>query len=281
MKHAIFKGVAAFAIAALTAGSTVGSASAQSLLEKIKAGETIRIGFSNEIPWAYPGDNNAPLGFVNAMTLDLLERMGTTNVEPIVAEWGALIPGLQAGRFDIVTGGMYILPERCRNALFTEPLGTFADALLVPAGNPDDLHSFDDVRDKGLTFVTGAGYNTVKNAREVGIADENIMQVAGPAEILQAVKAGRAAAGSGTYFTMKEFADKDDAVELADPFTPPVIDGYPGLAFLPNQQDVVDAFNAELAEYVGSEQMMESVEPYGYSEANLPDGTTTAKLCQG
>jgi hypothetical protein len=27
--------------------------------------------------------------------------------------------------------------------------------------------------------------------------------------------------------------------------------------------------------------MMESVEPYGYSEANLPDGTTTAKLCQG
>lgn len=281
MRRTILKGMAALGIAALTAASFAAPASAQSLLEKIKAGETIRIGFSNEIPWAYPGDNNQPLGFVNAMTLDLLEKMGTTKIEPIVTEWGALIPGLQAGRFDIITGGMYILPERCRNALFTEPLGTFADALLVPKGNPEDLHSFDDIKEKGLTMVTGAGYNTVKNARNVGIADDKIMQVAGPAEILQAVKAGRAAAGAGTYFTMKEFADKDDALELAEPFTPPVIDGYPGLAFLPNQQAEVDAFNAALKDYIGSDQMMESVGKYGYTKTNLPDGTTTAKLCEG
>lgn len=281
MIRSFLRGIGALGATAILIATVAGSASAQSLLEKIKAGETIRIGFSNEIPWAYPGDNNQPLGFVNAMAIDILERLGTTKIEPVVTEWGALIPGLQAGRFDIITGGMYILPERCRNALFTEPLGTFADALLVPNGNPDDLHSFDDIRDKGLTLVTGAGYNTVKNAREVGIADDKIMQVAGPAEILQAVKAGRAAGGGGTYFTMKEFADKDDAVELADPFTPPVIDGYPGFAFLPNQQAEVDAFNAVLKDYVGSEDMMESVKPYGYSEVNLPDGTTTAQLCDG
>jgi polar amino acid transport system substrate-binding protein len=112
MRRAFLKGMAALAIAAVTMGSVVGAASAQSLLEKIQAGETIRIGFSNEIPWAYPGDNNEPLGFVNAMTIDLLERMGTTSIEPIVTEWGALITGIQAGRFDIITGGLYILPER-------------------------------------------------------------------------------------------------------------------------------------------------------------------------
>ena len=281
MRRAIQRGLAALGIAALAFGSLAGSATAGELLDKIKNGDTIRIGFSNEIPWAYPGDNNAPLGFVNAITLDILEKMGTTNVEPIVTEWGSLIPGLQAGRFDIITGGMYILPERCRNALFTEPLGTFADALLVPTGNPEDLHSFEDIRDKDMKLVTGAGYNTVKNAKNVGLTDEQIMQVAGPAEILQAVKAGRAAGGGGTYFTMKSFADKDDAVELADPFTPPVIDGYPGLAFLPNQQEEVDAFNAALKDYIGSDEMMESVGEYGYSKANLPDGTTTAELCAG
>lgn len=281
MRRKFLRGIFALGAAALALGTAAGSVSAQSLLDKIKNGETIRIGFSNEVPWAYPGDNNQPLGFVNAMAIDVLEKLGTTKIEPIVTEWGSLIPGLQAGRFDIVTGGMYILPERCRNALFTEPLGTFADALLVPNGNPDDLHSFDDLRDKGLTLVTGAGYNTVKNARGVGLADDKIMQVAGPAEILQAVKAGRAAAGSGTYFTMKEFADKDDDVELADPFTPPLIDGYPGFAFLPTQQAEVDAFNAVLKDYIGSDQMMETVAEYGYSKANLPDGTTTATLCAG
>lgn len=281
MRRKFLRGIFALGAAALALGTAAESVSAQSLLDKIKNGETIRIGFSNEVPWAYPGDNNQPLGFVNAMAIDVLEKLGTTKIEPIVTEWGSLIPGLQAGRFDIVTGGMYILPERCRNALFTEPLGTFADALLVPNGNPDDLHSFDDLRDKGLTLVTGAGYNTVKNARGVGLADDKIMQVAGPAEILQAVKAGRAAAGSGTYFTMKEFADKDDDVELADPFTPPLIDGYPGFAFLPTQQAEVDAFNAVLKDYIGSDQMMETVAEYGYSKANLPDGTTTATLCAG
>ncbi|WP_245501457.1 MULTISPECIES: hypothetical protein [unclassified Mesorhizobium] len=39
-------------------------------------GETIRIGFSNEVPWAYPGENNEPLGLVNAM-LDILKKIGT------------------------------------------------------------------------------------------------------------------------------------------------------------------------------------------------------------
>ncbi|MER8563386.1 ectoine/hydroxyectoine ABC transporter substrate-binding protein EhuB [Mesorhizobium sp. M0578] len=271
--------MAALGIAAVAIASLVGSASAQSLLEKIKSGETVRIGFSNEVPWAYPGENNEPLGFVNAMTLDILKKLGTTKVEPVVTEWGSLIPGLQAGRFDIITGGMFILPERCRNVLFTEPLGKGADGLLVPKGNPKGLHSYQDVRDKGLMFVTAAGYDSVKYAEEIGIPDDKIMQVAGPAEILQAVKAGRADAGAGDYFTVKKFADKDDTVELADPFTPPVT-GYPAFAFLQNQQAVVDAFNAVLKDYIGSDEMMATVGKYGYTKTNLPDGTTTAKLCK-
>ncbi|ADV14795.1 periplasmic component of amino acid ABC-type transporter/signal transduction system [Mesorhizobium australicum WSM2073] len=82
-----------------------------SSLGKIKNGETIRIGFSNEIPWAYPRDNKEPLGLVNT-TLDILKKMGITKVEPIVTEWGSLVPSLQDGRFDIITGGMFILPKR-------------------------------------------------------------------------------------------------------------------------------------------------------------------------
>ncbi|ASY61113.1 ectoine/hydroxyectoine ABC transporter substrate-binding protein EhuB [Sinorhizobium sp. CCBAU 05631] len=279
VRRAILRAMLSMGIAAVLIGSTVGAASAQSLLDKVKNGETIRIGFSNEIPWAYPGENNEPLGFVNAMTLDILKKLGTTKVEPVVTEWGSLIPGLQAGRFDIITGGMFILPERCRNVLFTEPLGRGADGLLVPNGNPKALHSYQDVRDKGLTFVTAAGYDSVKYAQEVGIPDDKIMQVGGPAEILQAVKAGRADAGAGDYFTVKKFADEDDSVELADPFTPPVT-GYPAFAFLPDQQATVDAFNAVMKGYIGSEEMMRTVARYGYTKASLPDGTKTADLCR-
>ncbi|WP_245442481.1 ectoine/hydroxyectoine ABC transporter substrate-binding protein EhuB [Mesorhizobium hawassense] len=279
-RRAVLKGMAALGVAALATAWFAGSASAQTLLEKIKSGGTIRIGFSNTPPSAYPGKNNEPLGFFNAVTLDILKKLGTTKVEPIVAEWGSLIPGLQAGRFDIITGGMYILPERCRNVLFSEPIGKFTEGLIVPKGNPEDLHSFGDIRDKGLTLVTAAGYETVKTAKDVGIPENRIMQVAGPAEILQAVKAGRAAGGSAFYFTVKDLADKDASVELANPYSPSEKPGYSGIAFLPNQQAEVDAFNKVLKDYIGSDEMMKSVGKYGYTKIHLPDGTTTAELCK-
>ncbi|WP_287208319.1 hypothetical protein [Mesorhizobium sp.] len=40
------------------------------------------------------------------------------------------------------------------------------------------------------------GYAAVKVAHELGIADDKIMQVAGPPEIVQAIKADRAAGGA-------------------------------------------------------------------------------------
>ncbi|MER9896057.1 hypothetical protein NKJ40_29205 [Mesorhizobium sp. M0119] len=121
----------------------------------------------------------------------------------------------------------------------------------------------------------------MKIAKKIGVADDKIMQVAGPAEIVQAMKAGRAASGGGDYFTLKKFADKDDSIELADRLTPPAIPGYPALALPSNQQAAPDAFNAVLKDCIGSEEMMQSVGKYSYTKANLPDGTKAADLCKG
>ncbi|WP_292537915.1 ectoine/hydroxyectoine ABC transporter substrate-binding protein EhuB [Mesorhizobium sp.] len=279
LNSTILKGIAASGIAAMAVASFAGSASAESLLERIKNGETIRLGFSNEPPGAYPGANGEPLGVLNEMTLDVLEKMGTTKIEPIVTEWGSLVPGLQAGRFDIITAGMWIKPERCRNVLFSQPIAAEKGALLVPKGNPEGLHSYQDVRDKALTLVTGAGYTAIQDAQKVGISDDKIMQVAGPPEIAQAVKAGRAAAGALDYFTATGLVKKDHSVELADSFTAPA--NYPAVAFPLNQQAAVDAFNAALKEYIGSDEMMVVFGKYGYGRANLPDGSKTADLCKG
>ncbi|WP_373414980.1 ectoine/hydroxyectoine ABC transporter substrate-binding protein EhuB [Ensifer aridi] len=280
-RRAIVKGVAALALAAIAITPFASAASAQPLLDKIKNGEPIRIGFSNEVPLAYSGPNGEPLGAINEMTLDILKQLGTTKIEPVVTEWGSIIPGLVAGRFDIITGGMFVTPERCRNVLFTEPLMSGTSAMIVPKGNPDNLHSIQDVRDKGLTLVTGSGWTLVKDAKTVGVPEDKIMQVAGVAEVLQAVKSGRAAAGAGSVLAMKEIADKDPSVQLAEPFTQPVLPGLGALAFPPDQQATVDAVNAVLKDYVKSDRMISVLEKYGYSKAVLPDGRTTAELCKG
>ena len=139
---------------AVTALSTT-AAFADSITDRVAAGEPIRIGFANEVPWAYPGEDNAPLGFVNAFALGVLDHMGIDNIEPVVTEWGGLIPGLQAGRFDIITGGMYILGTRCENVNFAEPMGIFGDAFIVPAGNPDGIETFEDLVENEDAVMAG------------------------------------------------------------------------------------------------------------------------------
>ena len=270
------------AAAAATLAATATAALAGPLMDRIEAGEPIRIGFANEVPWAYPGEGNAPLGFVNAHVLGVLDEMGYENIEPVVTEWGGLIPGLQAGRFDIITGGMYILAERCENVAFSDPMAQVGDALIVPPGNPKDLNNMDDIAAADAVVVTGAGYNTIGVAQDAGVPDANIMQVPGPTEILAAVRAGRADAGAVTYFTAKNLvAQSDGAVALSDVSQQPA-DGlnWVGIGFRFNDTDFRDAFNAAQAEYLGSDAMLAAVAEYGYGEDALPGDQTTEWVCE-
>ncbi|MCE2521362.1 MAG: transporter substrate-binding domain-containing protein [Alphaproteobacteria bacterium] len=265
----------------LTPWTTEVRADAHTLLEKATAGETVRIGFANEVPWAYPGEDNEPLGFVNAIATGILTEMGITNIEPVVTDWGGLIPGLNANRFDIITGGMYILTSRCENVTFSEPIGVFGDAFIVAAGNPKGIQTYDDIRDMGAVLVTGAGYNIVEVAKRLGIEDSNIMQVPGPTEILAAVRAGRADAGGVTFFTARSLAaESEGEIDITDPsLLPEWTFNWVGIAFRHEDTDFVAAFNDALASWIGSDAMMAAVAEYDYTASQLPGEGSTEYAC--
>ena len=268
-------------VLALVAFVTV--AHADSIMDRINSGKSIRIGFASEIPWAYPGDNNKPLGFVNAIGLGTLKLMGYKNIEPVVTDWSGLIPGLKANRFDIITGGMYILKSRCENVNFSEPIGVFGDCFIVPKGNPKNLHNYQDIKNKGAIMVTGAGYNTVEHAQKEGIAKNKIMAVPSNNEILAAVLAGRADAGGVTYFSAVHLAKQaPDAVEITDPNKlPKWTFNWVGIGFRKGDDEFLAAFNKALKQYIGSDEMMKAVAEYGYSKYQLPAAdATTAFACE-
>ena len=264
-----------FAGVAMAACAVIGLApagQADELSDRIAAGEPIRLGFATAIPWAYPGDNGEPLGFVNALTLVVLEEMGITNYETSVNEWAGLIPGLQADRYDIITGGMYILKSRCENINFSDPIGLFGDAFLVPAGNPKGIHTYQDIISTGAKLVTGAGFNTVEAAKREGVPDEQMMLVAGEVEILAAMNAGRADAGIQTFFGAKEHVDKSEGrFEVTDPGKlPEWTQNWVGIGMRKSDTDFLEAFNAAMAKVIGGEKWMAAVSPYGYTEFQLP-----------
>jgi len=178
-------------IASLLLGASAFSALAGPIEDRIAAGETIRIGFANEIPFAYPGEDGSPKGFVNAEVMGVLAKMGYSKIEAVETEWGGLIPGLTAGQFDIITGGMNILKARCENIAFSEPMARIGDGFIVLPGNPKGIQTYTNVKDNGATLATGAGYSNIEAAKAAGVTEAQIMIVPGPTEILAAVTAGR------------------------------------------------------------------------------------------
>lgn len=272
--------VAAFTTAAaLFASASLGQA--DDLTDRAKAGKPIRIGFAHEIPWAYPGDKNEPLGFANALALGVLKSMGYTNIEPVVTDWGGLIPGLQAGRFDIITGGMYITGKRCANVSFAEPMGKFGDSFIVKKGNPKGIHTYQDIKKNDATMATVSGFVNVDAALKEGIAEDKIMQVPGLTEVLAAVKAGRADAGAGNDFAMKDLAKSaPDEIEVTDSAAlPEWTFNWVAIAFRPEDKDFLKAYNEAQAKYLGTPEMLEAVGKFQYTKAQLPGDAKTDWIC--
>lgn len=272
-------------VAAASATVLLMSSAFAGTLEDVKGGETLKIGFSNEAPYAFQNDKGEMDGFVNEVALAMLKNMGITEVEGVLTEWGSLIPGLKAGRFDVITAGMYILPKRCAQVAFTEPMGEFAGLFLVKKGNPLKLDSYEAVRDNPeAILVTVQGYVEVDHAKKVGIPDERIMQVADPGAMLQAIKGGRAHAASATIFAITDLAAKAGGdVEVADPFYPPDFSkGWAGYAVRKEDKDFLDAWNKAQADFLDSDAFWGIVTKYDYTKSQLPSaGVTTAKLCKG
>lgn len=262
---------------------SVTSAVAGPLMDRVKAGETIRIGFAAEPPFAYPGDNNnEPLGFANAIAVGTLNKMGYTNIEPVVTDWGGMIPGLVANRLDIVTGGMYILKERCANVAFSDPIGRFGDAFVVAKGNPKNLNNYKDVASQGAVLATVVGHNTIGAAKKEGVPDENVMQLPGVTELLAAVKSGRADAGALPDLSANRLAGlNSDAVEATDPNKlPDWTFNWIGLGFRTDDEDFRKEFNTALAAYLKTPEMLEAVKQFDYLPINLPGDTKTEWVCQ-
>ncbi|MCV3211486.1 ectoine/hydroxyectoine ABC transporter substrate-binding protein EhuB [Mesorhizobium sp. YC-39] len=256
-------------------------ASAGPVADRIASGQPIRIGFASEIPYAYPDANNQPAGFANVIALGALKEMGYTNIEPVVTEWGGLIPGLQSGRFDIITGGMYILKSRCENVLFAEPLAKTGEAFIVPPGNPKGLSNYKDLVSKNATMVANTGSSVIEQAKKDGVQDSQIIQVPGIPEILATVESGRADAGVSAYLILQDVAKKAGSkVEVTDPTAfPESYQNWVGIAFSKDDAEFVAKFNEAQKKFIGTPEMMKAVAPYGYDKTLLPGDKTAEWVC--
>jgi len=262
----------------------------ESTLDRIKRTGTIRVGYANEAPYAYLDSSTGKLtGEAPEVLRVVMSRMGVDEVEGVLTEFGSLIPGLKANRFDVIAAGMYITPERCEQIDFSNPSYTIGEAFVVKAGNLLDLHSYEDVA-KHDTATLGVVAGTVERgyARDTGVPDDRVVVFPDPPSALAGVVAGRVDAYAGTSLTIQDLMRKSssDDLERAEPFTDPAIDGetirgYGAFGFREEDDAFREAFNAELAEFIGTPEHLEIIEPFGFTESELPGNVTAEELCGG
>jgi polar amino acid transport system substrate-binding protein len=268
--------------------STGGGAAAGggSVLENARSAGSIRIGIAGEEPYGFTDVSGNVTGEAPEVARVVLQAMGIAEVQAEQVDFGSLIPALNANRYDMVCAGMNITPERCGQAAFSIPDYTALTAFLVPAGNPEQIATFTDVAAKGLPLAVLSAAVEQGYAEAAGVPAGTITPFDDQNALLQAVTAGRAYAAALTDISLKWLAGKNPnaGVEVTPGFTPtdngqPVVSAG-GFVFRQADNDLREAFNAELQRAHDDGRWVAAASPFGFSEDNLPaEGLTTEQLC--
>ncbi|MBD3556449.1 ectoine/hydroxyectoine ABC transporter substrate-binding protein EhuB [Streptomyces sp. SP18CM02] len=263
-----------------------GSATGEGALDKLRKQGFVRVAYANEAPYGYL-EGKALKGEAPTLHREIFKALGVDELKPTLSEWDGLIPGLQAGKYDVVSAGMAITPERCGNAIFSEPEFISPTALMVRKGNPKKVTDLASAKKAGITIGVMSGAVEGGYAKGAGISEDRIKTLQKPQDGADAVKGGRIDAFLLTGISLRWLAKTNPETEVTEPFVPQV-DGKEqfspgGAVFRKGNEDLRDSFNRELKKIVSDRsRYVQLLEPYGFGESEIPpQDLRTADLCAG
>ncbi len=259
------------------------------LMQQIQQRGYIRVATANEIPYGYIDQKGDAKGIAPDVATAVLKSMGITDIQWIVTEFGSLIPGLKANRFDMAAASQAILPARCQQVIYSKPNSSYGEGLMVAAGNPKNIHGYQDfVNNSSLKMGIVSGADQLDFAHAMNIPDSQLVSIPSNTDALSAVTTGRIDAYAGTGLTVDRLAAKSDKVQPADPFNDPVVNGkavrsWGGFTFNMNNTAFRDAYNKALAAFQQTPEYEKILTSYGLSKGDVQQALakTTQELCSG
>ncbi|MEI2417037.1 ectoine/hydroxyectoine ABC transporter substrate-binding protein EhuB [Orrella sp. JC864] len=258
--------------------------------DTILKNKSVTIGIHNRYPWGYRDEQGQAAGFHPDLVRAAFAPLGVTKIDFVITEFGALIPGLNAGRFDMVASGIAITPERCKAVIFSEPDLAVGDSLLVKAGNPLNIHSYDDIiANPKIRLTGGRGTLNSRNALDAGVPASQMTYLGDAQAMISALMAGRVDAVTLSAPSVAGLlADgKLEGVERTVPFKGLVRNGVPSMmytaiAFRQDDDALRQAYNEQLARLKADGVVDTLMAQYNFTdEDRVSEAVTTAKVCAG
>ncbi|MGE0213261.1 MAG: ectoine/hydroxyectoine ABC transporter substrate-binding protein EhuB [Parvibaculaceae bacterium] len=267
-----------------------GTARAETTIERIKREGVVSVGIANEKPYGFVETDGTFAGAIPDVIRAALEPHGVKELKAEIVEFNALIPGINANRFDIIGAGMYIRPNRCEAIAFTNPVTRAGYGFAALKGNPKGVNSVTALAAHADAIVgTQNGSAQVEGLSKAGVPQDRVVLFANATEALAGMKAGRV---DVIYFPGLELGDllktvNDPAVERVEPFeqekdangNPDY--GYGALGLRKDDTQLKEVLDAEIAKMLASGKLLEIVSKYGYGKDELPTPEDTAeRLCK-
>lgn len=255
-------------------------------LDSLRKQGFIQVAINNEAPFGYIDENGEVTGSSPELLRAIFAELGVPEVRAESVAWDGLIPGLKAKRFDAVAAGMYITPERCAEVAFAEPTYRVLQAFLVPAGNPHGLTTFDDIAANPDVTVAVLNASVEQGyAKGAGVSEAQIETVDNQTSAYELLSNGRVDAVALSTLSLNRLLNQRGGdFEVTEGFIP-VVDGEEvtpagGLAFRQSDTELLAEVNRVLADFKASGRLLEILEPFGFTEQELPGDLTTEQLCQ-
>jgi polar amino acid transport system substrate-binding protein len=236
------------------------------------ADKRVILAYLDEPPFGIPRADGPPAGCDVEMALRTLRAIGIAAETRLVA-FAEMLAGLAAGDFHIGTP-VYMTPERRRSMDFSRPVWSMPDGLLVTAGNPRALTSYEDIaRDPDVVLGVVVGQVQETRAHRAGIPPQRIMSLGTQADAVAALLQGRidayASAASVHRATLAQLSDARLArVTVGSPRNADddIWSTHGAYPFARRAAGLRSAFDRCLDSYLGTESHRQLLMSYGFSD---------------
>ena len=206
--------------------SACGSSGGGGALKDLQDKGTITVGIAGEEPYGFL-DNGKLTGESPTVQKAIWNALGINTVKAKETEFNGLIPGLKAHHFDAVAAGMFITPDRCKEAIFSDPIYCAPEAFMVQKGNPKNLTDFESVAKSNATLGVFNAAVEADYAKSAGVSGGQIKTMPNQQAAITQLQQGRIDAIALTSISLNwalkhQPQGTQDALEVTKGFFPVV-----------------------------------------------------------
>jgi len=234
-------------------------------LADLKSNGVVRIGLANQPPYSSLAPDGTLGGFVPTLVRQVMEKLGVAKIEPFVASYGELVPGLQAGRWQMIGAAFRLSKERCSAVMFTDPVvfdgGAMAFEKSELSNVPADIKSLASM--DGQVGILQGSY-LVRLVASLGVAQSRIVQFPDNPALIDGLLAKRVKVAVSTNSSLRDLQKQRGKFDIQYPLSDdPPVGSAP--AFALGDTELHAAFQKELRAMRASGDLDKLAAQFGFA----------------